>query len=96
MPTAEVYKIGNDGSRMYAGYARFDNEGNYQGSRGGYGSRQNPRNGAEGRGGNTSSARLNTGLRNQGNNARTGASMMQTAINQVGQAQARRLRNRRR
>lgn len=35
--TREVYRIGENGSRSYAGYARFDNEGNFQGTRGGYG-----------------------------------------------------------
>lgn len=37
MPTREIYRIGNDGSRTYAGYARFDDNGNYQGSFAGYG-----------------------------------------------------------
>lgn len=37
MPTSEVYRIGSDGSHTYAGYARFDNEGNFQGTRGGNG-----------------------------------------------------------
>ena len=37
MPSREIYRIGDDGARSYAGYARFDAEGNYLGSRGGYG-----------------------------------------------------------
>ena len=37
MPTSEVYRIGSDGSKTYAGYARFDNEGNFLGTRGGNG-----------------------------------------------------------
>ena len=36
----EVYAI-KDGKRVYAGYAKFDEEGNYLGSFGGYGSRAN-------------------------------------------------------
>lgn len=35
--TREIYRINENGTREYAGYARFDNEGNYLGSRGGYG-----------------------------------------------------------
>lgn len=35
--TREIYRITENGGREYSGYARFDNEGNYQGSRGGYG-----------------------------------------------------------
>lgn len=33
MPTAEIH----DAQGNYAGYARFDNEGNFLGTRGGYG-----------------------------------------------------------
>lgn len=39
--TREIYRITENGGREYSGYARFDNEGNYQGSRGGYGGGQN-------------------------------------------------------
>lgn len=35
--TREIYRITENGGREYAGFALFDNEGNYQGSRGGYG-----------------------------------------------------------
>lgn len=46
--TREIYRITENGGREYSGFARFDNEGNYQGSRGGYGGGQrqnNPSNG---------------------------------------------------
>lgn len=35
--TREIYRITENGGREYSGLARFDNEGNYLGSRGGYG-----------------------------------------------------------
>lgn len=37
MPTSEVYRIGSDGKRTYAGYAKFGNDGSFQGTRGGNG-----------------------------------------------------------
>ena len=37
MPTREIYRVSDNGGRTYAGYARFDSQGNYQGSAGGYG-----------------------------------------------------------
>ena len=38
MATREVYKIDQKtGKRSYAGYARFDNDGKFLGTRGGYG-----------------------------------------------------------
>ncbi len=37
MPTSEIFRIGSDGSETYAGYAKFDSEGNYLGSFGGNG-----------------------------------------------------------
>lgn len=37
MPTREVYRQNENGTRTYSGYARFDNEGNFLGTRGGYG-----------------------------------------------------------
>lgn len=35
--TREVYRVGENGSRSYSGYATFDNNGNFTGTRGGYG-----------------------------------------------------------
>lgn len=35
--TREIYKINEDGSRAYSGYAKFDNDGNFAGTAGGYG-----------------------------------------------------------
>lgn len=81
MPTAEIYRINENGTREYAGYARFDAEGNYLGSRGGYGSRAMERNGSRGRGTSYVGERpYNGGLPNQGN-ARNGASRLQNTIN---------------
>ena len=47
MPTREVYQINQStGQRTYAGYARFGNDGSFQGTAGGYGAngRSNNRN----------------------------------------------------
>lgn len=85
MATAEIHAA--NGS--YAGYARFGANGEFQGTRGGYGTRTNPRNvPSNGRGNRVN--RTGRGLRNVGNNARTGASAVQTAIRNVGMQQARR------
>lgn len=37
----EVHRILENGRRVYAGYAKFDSNGNYLGTFGGYGSRAN-------------------------------------------------------
>lgn len=37
MPTAEIYRIGSDGKRTYAGYAKYGDDGSFQGTRGGNG-----------------------------------------------------------
>ena len=95
MPTAEIYRINENGTRTYAGYARFDREGNYLGSRGGYGSRQNPRNAANGRGNNPTGT-WNGGYANQGNNRSNGASMLQNTINSAAARGGARNRGRRR
>lgn len=53
MPTAEIH----DANGNYAGYARFDNEGNFQGTRGGYGPQRrgiNPNRTGNARGNNAS------------------------------------------
>ena len=81
--TAEIYQVNQaDNTRRYAGYARFDNEGNYQGSRGGYGSRAYAKNANRGRG------TTDTGVDNPGNggyrfqgNSGNQASMLQNNIN---------------
>lgn len=49
MPTREIYRIRENGTREYSGYARFGDEGEYEGSFGGYGlngNQNNPNNGA--------------------------------------------------
>lgn len=93
MPTAEIYRINENGTRTYAGYARFGANGEYLGSRGGYGSRQNARNGNGGRGTTNMGERpFNGGLRNQGNSRSNRASMLQNAINSAAARNAARRR----
>ena len=90
--TREIYKIGNDGSKTYAGYGKFGSDGKYLGSGGGYGSRQNGKGGSEGRG-NTYAGEnpYNGGLPNQGRNKVNGGSLLQNSINSAGaRADARR------
>ena len=76
--TREVYRIGENGRSSYAGYARFDNRGNFQGTRGGYGTRQ-----AGYRGINSDRT---------GNNRANNRSMVQNAINTAGTRQTNRRR----
>ena len=83
----EGYAI-KDGKRVYAGYAKFDEEGNYLGSFGGYGSRANGTVSAktpQGRG-------VNNGNPRTGNNRKNKASMLQNAIGLASAKQANRLR----
>lgn len=45
MPTREVYQVNQStGARTYAGYARFGNDGSFQGTAGGYGRGRNSNN----------------------------------------------------
>lgn len=92
MVTREIYKIGDDGSRTYAGFGKFGRDGKYLGSGGGYGSRQNNKGGSEGKGNVYMGKKpFNGGLPNQGVNRVNGGSMMQNSINSAGaRADARR------
>lgn len=85
---SEIYRILPDGSRVYAGYAKFDKQGNYLGSYGGYGSRANGTVSAktpQGRG-------VNNGNPRTGNNRKNKASMLQNAIGLASAKQANRLK----
>ena len=73
MPTSEI----RDASGNYAGYARFDAAGNFQGTRGGYG---------------TSTRGYRGENRGRGNNRSNSASAVQNAINIGGANIARRRR----
>lgn len=84
----EAYRILDDGRRVYAGYAKFDSDGNYLGTFGGYGSRANGTVSAktpQGRG-------INNGNPRTGNNRKNKASMVQNAIALASAKAANRLR----